>query len=83
MTETKLKALMHNGHFVDANLLPAGIIPTSFPSIYSLEITMQDLVQNAEDFKDIAYLHFTDAYFENLAQCELVPVRVIVERENP
>lgn len=83
MTETKLKALMHNGRFVDMTDLPYAISYTDRPILHSVETNIQGMIELGRKMVDSSGGQFLpESYFENLSQCELVTVRVIVENEN-
>ena len=79
MKEIKFKVLMYMGVFADALLLEKGIYGCTKPYIYSMDETMDTAIEKARKFQHMVTTGFiTETYFENLKQCELVPV-VIME----
>jgi hypothetical protein len=77
MKETEFKALMHGGHYVDVNLLEKGIYTCSKPFIYSKEVTIEIMIEQGRMMKDMTGLCFmSERYFDNLKQCQLVPILI-------
>jgi hypothetical protein len=84
--KTQFKALMHCGRYVDANLLEGGIYTCEKPFIYSLEETIESMIERGKRLKDMAAFNFIPAkYFENLSKCELVciSIQINTEQEKP
>jgi hypothetical protein len=78
MKETEFKVLMHEGNYVDVNLLECGIYFSIKPFIYHKLETIESLIEKAENIKDaMAKHHISDDYFSNLRKCELVKVKII------
>ena len=79
MKETNFKVLMHMGSYVDTTLLGKGIYACNKPSIYSIDETIESLTEKYRTVQNMTEAMFiNEAYFDNLKQCELVPV-VITE----
>lgn len=79
MTNTKFKALMHSGHYVNANFLHKGIYTTLVPHIYDNATTIDKLVQNALLVKDMnSDKLVSDSYIVNLKQCVLVDITITI-----
>jgi len=75
MLETEFKALMRCGMYIDANLLEKGIYICEKPFIYSKNETIENMVKQGEQMKDMTEVSFiSDKYFENLRQCDLVKI---------
>lgn len=75
MIETKFKALMYGGQYVDSNILENGIYNTTIPRLYSIDTTIEMLVEQGRMIKDISGNNFImDSYFTNLNKCQLVEV---------
>lgn len=73
----KFKALTHLGQFIDPNLLEKGIYVKQEPQLYSMDTTIEYLIERGKRIKDMAGINFiSDAYFENLQKCELSVVEV-------
>ncbi len=79
MNETRFKVLMYNGMYVDVNLLEKGIYTKSTPFLYSVDETIDTLLERAFKIQDMAGHHHVSAkYFENLRQCSMIEVEVLV-----
>lgn len=79
MTNTKFKALMHSGQYVNANFLHKGIYTTTVPYIYDNTTTIDKLVQNALLVKVMSSdTLVSDSYIENLKQCVLVDITITI-----
>lgn len=73
----RFKTLTYLGQFVDTNLLEKGIYIKDKPSIYSIDTTIESLVEMGKRMKDMNGIQFiSDRYFENLKQCELSEIEV-------
>jgi hypothetical protein len=73
----EFKTLTHLGQFVDTNLLEKGIYTKSTPQLYSIDETIESLVERGKRVKDMSGANFiSDRYFENLQKCELSVVEV-------
>ena len=73
----RFKTLTYLGQFVDTNLLERGIYISEKPSIYSLDTTIDSLVNMGKMMKDMAGNSFiSDSYFENLKKCELSEIEI-------
>ena len=82
MLETEFKALMHCGIFVDANLLGKGIYACEKPFIYFKDETIESMIERGKQMKDMTgALFLNEKYFEDLKQCELVPISIKIESE--
>lgn len=83
MKEINFKTLMYMGHYVDTNLLGDGIYWSAKPYIYSMDETIESLIQKAETFKvEMRADYISEDYFENLKQCQLVPVVIRTKEED-
>ena len=81
MAETKALALMYAGSFIDTSLLENGLYSTSTPAIYSDGNTIKLMEERARLLVDAqGKCYFSDAYFENLNKCKLVPVLITIEQ---
>jgi len=70
MKQTKFKALVYGGMYVNVNLLEKGIYCCSKPYLYNMDETIETLT---EKFKNIENVYsVSDSYFENLKQCKMV-----------
>lgn len=79
MNETMFKILMHSGIYVDSNLLEKGIYATCKPILYSKNETIELMIERGKRMKDMTGANFmSEKYFENLRQCELVNVSLLV-----
>jgi len=77
MKETEFKTLMHSGAYIDANLLEKGIYACEKPFIYSKEETIETMIAKAEKIQHmIGKHHVSEKYFDNLKQCQLVPILI-------
>ena len=77
--ETKFKALMHCGMYVDANLLQKGIYTCEKPFIYSKDETIESMIERGKQMKDMpGSIFIGDKYFESLQQCELMKIFITV-----
>lgn len=75
MKEAEFKVLMHSGYYVDVNLLHKGIYASNKPFMYSKNDTIESVIQNHRIvIKQLQMVSFHESYFDNLKQCELVPV---------
>lgn len=83
MRQTEFKVLMHINVYVDPNRLHMGIYESSIPTLYSNDTTIQDMIDRAMNVaKFTGNTLINQDYFDNLKQCQLVPVRVtVVENE--
>jgi hypothetical protein len=73
----RFKTLTYLGQFVDTNLLERGIYNSEKPSIYSIDTTIDSLVDMGKMMKDMAGNSFiSDSYFENLKKCELSEIEI-------
>jgi hypothetical protein len=80
MREIKYKILMFNGELVDETKLHDGIyIKSISPTLYSKEETIESLIERTKWMKDASGINFfSDEYFDNLSQCELVDVTLTI-----
>lgn len=77
MKETQFKVLMHCGIYVNPNLLEDGIYSSYKPFIYEKDTTIETLIEDARIAKDMTGASFiSEKYFENLKQCQLVPILI-------
>lgn len=78
MINTNFKALMYCGMYVHANQLVKGIYESNKPFIYTQDETIETMIDKAKAVKDILNdaCWFGDLYFENLKQCQLVPIEI-------
>jgi len=77
MRELEFKILMHDNHYVDANLLEKGIYTCYKPFIYSKDETIEKMVERGQMLKDITGIcYIPDKYFDMLKQCQLVSVLI-------
>lgn len=82
MNQTKFKTLMHCGHYVDVNLLEKGIYTTEKPYLYNCPETIESLIERGRQMKDMNGATFiSERYFENLSQCKLVDVQIVVQAD--
>lgn len=82
MKETEFKTLMYCDMYVDVNLLEKGIYGSTKPFIYSKEETIESLDLKAEKIRDsMGVHHVSDTYFENLKQCQLVPITIQINHD--
>lgn len=69
-----------NNIFVDELLLSKGLYSTDIPRLYSTFITMESLINRAEDlnanFPDGGLI--CEEYFDNLKRCKLVEVTLTI-----
>lgn len=79
--ETKFKTLVHNGEYVDPNMLDDGIYVSEKPFLYSKDDTLEKLIKRGRgigDFIDIYYV--SEDYFKNLEQCQLIGVTIKINK---
>ena len=77
--ETKFKTLMFWGQYVDANRLEYGIYTSYKPFIYSIDDTIETLIERAMLMKDMTGANFiSENYLSSLKQCELVEIIIKV-----
>lgn len=82
MKETEFKALIHCGQYVDANLLVTGIYTCPKPFIYEKEETIETMINHAIKMKEMTGASFiSEKYFDNLKQCQLVPILITEIRQ--
>lgn len=82
MIETQFKALMHNGRYVDVSLLEKGIYNRVVPVIYDNNETIDSLIERGRIMKDkFGSCLIEESYFENLRQCELIPIVIAASKE--
>lgn len=81
MIKTKFKVLMHYGTYVDANMLVKGIYECTKPFIYHNDETIESMIETAEKLKDLVGSQYivNEKYFENLKQCQLVDVELLIK----
>lgn len=78
MKETKFKALMYCGNYIDANLLEKGIYACKKPFLYDLEESIGTLIEKGRKIQDLAGVwHISEEYFNNLEKCQLVEVFIV------
>jgi len=66
--------------YVDVNLLEKGIYTTNKPYLYNCPETIESLIERGKMMKDMTGANFiSERYFENLSQCKLVDVQVVVQ----
>ena len=83
MEETIFKTLMYMNQYVDTTLLNGGIYFRSKPYVYSEDETIESLIENARTVKEMTGSNFiTESYFENLIQCQLVPIVIRSQEED-
>ncbi len=75
----KFKALMHDGEFVDYQLLEVGIKKLQTPFIYPESTTMESLVDFAKNGLRFYSPESLSAFIENLEKCELVEVELTIK----
>lgn len=79
MNKTTFKILMHCGIYVDGNLLEKGIYSTQTPNLYSIVDTIESLTERGRRVKDMMGTRMiSERYFENLKQCQLVEVTLLI-----
>lgn len=79
MKEIKAKTLTYCGEPIDERMLQSGIYTTSVPKLLSHDCTIESLIQYAELFDKGQHIRlFGPEYFNNLSQCKLVDVTVII-----
>ena len=77
MKETEFKVLMHVGYYVNPNLLEKGIYISNKPFVYEMKETIETLIEGRKVMNDMSEKpFFSERYFENLKQCELVMVKI-------
>lgn len=80
MNQRKFKTLMLYGEFIDPNLLEKGIYYSNKPFLYSESQTIENIIQETRDvIKATGMTAFTENYFDNLKQCILVDVEIIIK----
>jgi len=73
--EIKCKVLMHGDTLIDSTMLCEGLYQTSVPCVYSLDTTMNILMDRGRSMQDKLGTPFVpQAYFDNLIKCELIEV---------
>lgn len=72
----EFKTLTHLGQFVDPNLLEKGIYLKTIPQLYSLDTTIESLIDRAKNIRDMTGIIISENYFQNLQKCELSVVEV-------
>lgn len=78
--ERKFKILVYEGMYVNTSLLESGIYTTDKPVLYSRNETIESLIKKSNEIKDKMGISFmSESYFENLQQCELVDVEILVK----
>jgi hypothetical protein len=74
----KYKVLMHHGVFVDTNMLFEGIYESSQPTLFTVEDTIEELVDSYSNMKR----HFDECefadYISNLKKCVLVEATLLI-----
>jgi len=80
MNETTFKVLMHDGRYVDENLLPQGIFYVKSPQkLYSKDDTIK-LIEDCRRFvRDFNGNIWSDSHVRNLRQCELITVTLLIK----
>lgn len=74
------KALMFGDIYVDPNLLGKGIYEANIPKLYSNIETIESLIDSIKsNCMYISDENFVLVYVENLKQCKLVDVDVIIK----
>lgn len=74
----KFKALMYGDIFVDIVFLEKGIYGTDRPTLYSLDTTLEELARRKRDINKHFSDLYSEEYFDNLSQCQLVEVELVV-----
>ena len=83
MKEYKAKTLIHKGEPVAENMLANGIFICGTPQLLAETATIDGLKRYAELFdKGSKIPLYPKQYFDNLAECELVDVTVIVHEKS-
>lgn len=72
----EFKTLTHLGQFVEPNLLEEGIYLRQTPQLYSLDTTIEALIERANNVRDMTGIIISENYFENLQKCELSLVKL-------
>jgi hypothetical protein len=80
MNETSFKILMAGSIYVDSNMLVKGIYATEKPHLFSKDETLESLAEKGRQVKDMMGTQmFSESYFENLRQCQLVEVSLVID----
>jgi len=80
MKETNFKVLMHCGIYVDANLLEKGIYEISKPTLYYKDETIETITEKVRSIQhEFGLTYITEHYIENLKQCQLVDVELLIK----
>jgi hypothetical protein len=71
---------MYRNQYVNLDLLSKGIYACSKPHLFDMNETIQSLINKAYDIQDkMGEHHFTDSYFKNLKQCDMVHIFICEE----
>lgn len=74
--QTIFKTLMYGNEYIEVNLLDRGLYSSTRPYILHREITIDRLIELAED-KDVI-MRLPQEYIDNLKKCELVTIQINV-----
>lgn len=78
MRETQFLILMYAGRYIDYNRLPKGLYTTHRPILFDKETTLEKLKEEGKTMTDmLGKGYLSDAYFENLSNCELVKCSLV------
>lgn len=73
----KFKVLVYAGNYIDNTLLAKGIYGANIPKLYSLEETIESLIEKAPKAGFFEGQRIVSkSYIENLKKCSLVTVNI-------
>lgn len=80
MRYRNFKTLMLSGEYVDVRLLEKGIYFCNKPYLYLENETIQSIEQTTRDVIEATGVEiYTENYFNNLRQCLLVSIHIIID----
>lgn len=76
MKTTKFKVLVHQNIFVDQHSLDDGIYATKTPALLKYDTTIESMLKEYQQIKEMMITYPTQKQFENLQNCKLMTVEL-------